>query len=216
MTDPRQGQDVAARAGEIREWLVGKVAARVGIDPRRIDLAERFSRYGIDSLKAAGITAELSTFLGRPLPRTLLWDHPSIAAVMRHLTAAPERRRRDRDCALGSEPASRSRSSAWPAAFRWRPIPRRSGSCCVDGIDAISRSAGATAGTSSALFSADPAVPGKMSTRWGGFLDRSRPVRSAVLRDLAARGGADGSAAAVWSSSWRGRRSKTRASGRAR
>ena len=49
----------------------------------RLAADDGFSRYGIDSLKAAGITAELSTFLQQPLPRTLLWDHPSIAAVAR-------------------------------------------------------------------------------------------------------------------------------------
>ena len=75
-----------ARAAEIREWLIAKVAARVGVDPRRIDVSERFSRFGIDSLKASAITAELSALLEQPLPRTLLWDNPSITAVVRHLT----------------------------------------------------------------------------------------------------------------------------------
>ncbi len=47
-----------------------------------------------------------------------------------------------------------------------------------------------------AWYDPDPDVPGKMSTRWGGFLDGDRPLRSAVLRDLAARSGKHGPAAA--------------------
>ena len=78
---------------EIRDWLLTEVAARVGIEPRRIDSAERFSRYGLDSMKAAGVTAALAAYLGRTLPRTLLWDHPSIDGVVRHLTAARAQRR---------------------------------------------------------------------------------------------------------------------------
>jgi hypothetical protein len=37
MSDPRLGQDAASRAAAIREWLVAKVAARVGNDARRND-----------------------------------------------------------------------------------------------------------------------------------------------------------------------------------
>ena len=168
MTDPRQGQDAASRAAEIREWLVGKVAASVGIDPRRIDLSERFSRYGINSLKASGITAELSTFLGQPLPRTLLWDHPSIAAVARHLTAAPEA-----DAAIAIAPSGASQEpiaivglacrypGAADAEAFWRLL--------LEGTDAISE-VPADRWNIDELFSADTTVPGKMSTRWGGFL----------------------------------------------
>ena len=168
MTDPRLGQDTAARAAAIRDWLVAKVASRVGIDARRIDLSERFSRYGIDSLKAAGITAELSAFLQQPLPRTLLWDHPSISAVARHLTASA-----DADAAVAIAPAG---MSAEPIAivglacrFPGAPDTEAFWRLLLDGTDAISE-VPADRWKIGELFSADPTAPGKMSTRWGGFL----------------------------------------------
>ena len=48
-----------------------------------------------------------------------------------------------------------------------------------------------------AFYDPDPDAPGKMSTRWGGFLDARRPLRCAVLRHLAARGRQHGPAAAA-------------------
>ena len=168
MTDPRLGQDPASRAAAIRDWLVAKVASRVAIDARRIDLTERFSRYGIDSMKAAAITAELSAFLDQPLPRTLLWDHPSIAAVARYLTAAA-----DAGTAIAIAPAG---VSSEPIAivglacrFPGAPDTEAFWRLLLDGTDAISE-VPADRWAIEEMFSADPTAPGKMSTRWGGFL----------------------------------------------
>ena len=88
MADPQTGDaPVVTSQAELRRWLLAAVARRINGDPAALDPRERFSRYGVDSIKAAAITAELSEFLRRPLPRTLLWDNPSIDAVVRHLTS---------------------------------------------------------------------------------------------------------------------------------
>ena len=47
------------------------------------------------------------------------------------------------------------------------------------------------------FFDPNPDAPGKMSTRWAGFLDEYRRVRRRFLRSLSARGGDHGSAAAA-------------------
>ena len=47
-----------------------------------------------------------------------------------------------------------------------------------------------------ALYDTDPDAPGRMNTRWGGFLDPNRPVRRPVLRHLPAGSRGPGSAAA--------------------
>src|SRR5262245_55837136 len=65
--------------------FVAMLAARLGIAPDDIDVGERFSRYGLDSARAAELIAALATELGRPLSPTLLWDFPTPAALARHL-----------------------------------------------------------------------------------------------------------------------------------
>src|SRR3546814_6287767 len=71
--------------------VVEAVAAALGLDPGQLDRDERFSRYGLTSLTAAGLIRMLSERLGRPLPPTLVWDHPTTIRLIRHLAggAAP-------------------------------------------------------------------------------------------------------------------------------
>ena len=61
-----------------------------------------------------------------------------------------------------------------------------------------------------ALYDPRPGVPGRMATRWGGFLDGYRSVRRRLLPDLSARGRAPRSAAAAAARGRPGRRWRTR------
>ena len=66
---------------------------------------------------------------------------------------------------------SRSRSSRWPAASRARPIPKRSGRCCP----AVSMRSGRSRDDRfdiDEFYDPDPEAPGKIYTRYGGYLDR--------------------------------------------
>ena len=56
-----------------------------------------------------------------------------------------------------------------------------------DGVDAVTEIP-ADRWDREALYDPYPDAPGKMSTRWGGFLRRRRSIRRRILRDLAARG----------------------------
>ena len=68
---------------QIEAWLIAHLAARRGTAPQTIDARERFSHYGLDSLGATRLLAELAQVLGRSLSPTLLWEHPTIAALAR-------------------------------------------------------------------------------------------------------------------------------------
>jgi acyl transferase domain-containing protein/acyl carrier protein len=164
----------AKTADEIRTWLLAKVAARVGADPRVLDPRERFSRYGLDSMKAAGVTAELSEFLGRPLPRTLVWDHPSVDALVRFLTSAPSTSPAE---AVSTDGAALVARAGEPIAivglacrFPSAPSPEAYWRLLVDGIDAV-REVPAERWDLARYFDEDVTVPGRMSTRWGAFID---------------------------------------------
>ena len=73
---------------------------------------------------------------------------------------------------------------------------RRSGGCFAMGSTPSPRSP-ADRWDRRRFYDPDPATPGKMNTDWGGFLEQVDRFDAAVLRHLAARGGADGPAAAA-------------------
>jgi amino acid adenylation domain-containing protein len=134
----------------------------------RIDTRERFNRYGLDSLRASGLLAEIASEMGRVLSPTLLWEYPTVDALAGYLSG------RERVVPAAAAPvvaggpvaivgmACRFPGADGPEAF-WKLLR--------EGIDAIGE---VPAGRWSlgTYYDADPGVPGKMNTRWGGFLDQ--------------------------------------------
>lgn len=157
---------------ELIDWLAGHLARARGLERGAVDVRERFTRYGLDSMAATRMVAELGKVLGRALPPTLPWEHPTIEALARHLTREG-----------GSEPAARP-DERRAAARRSEPIAVVGMACRLpsapdvgaywsllcDGVDAIAE-VPKERWDLDALFDADPSVPGKLSTRWGGFLE---------------------------------------------
>jgi acyl transferase domain-containing protein/acyl carrier protein len=66
----------------LRAWLRDELARACGADP---ELHEPFSALGLDSRGALLLTDRLSEALGRPVPVTAVWEHPTIEALARHL-----------------------------------------------------------------------------------------------------------------------------------
>ena len=84
--------DSAARSQSydaIRDWLVARIAAQTGVAAAQIDVADPFTRYGLDSQRAVILSGELQDWLGRPLPATIAYDFPTTDALARHLSSQP-------------------------------------------------------------------------------------------------------------------------------
>jgi len=80
--------DSPRTAAEIERWLAALVGQLLRIPPASIDMTARLERYGLDSVAAIGVTAELESYLGRELEPTLLYDFPTIRQLANHLTGA--------------------------------------------------------------------------------------------------------------------------------
>ncbi len=141
--------------------------------PDELDETRPLAEQGLDSLMAVELRNALASAIGRPLPATLVFDHPTVAALGDHLAAllAPA----EPEPAAVVEAAApvddaiaivgmscRFPGGAHDLASYWTLLS--------EGIDAI-REIPPDRWDVDALYDPDPETPGKMYTRWGGFLD---------------------------------------------
>ena len=164
----------ARELSAIGDWLLTHIAAQVKVPRNEIDSREPLERVGLDSLAAVAITGELGDWLGRELSPTLFYEFPTVEAIARHLSgesrepAVVERSASISAFPSGQEPIAiiglgvRFPGADSPAAY-WRLLR--------DGIDAISEIP-AGRWDKEAFYDSNPAAPGKMNTRWGGFLEQ--------------------------------------------
>ena len=73
-------------AAEIKDWIVSYLAELLEIEPDEVDVTIPFDRYGLDSSAAVGLTGDLEDWLGRELDPTLLYDYPTVEALVQHLS----------------------------------------------------------------------------------------------------------------------------------
>jgi acyl transferase domain-containing protein/acyl carrier protein len=160
-------------AGELREWVSRWLAAWLGVPLEAVDGEARFSHHGLDSAGATRLVADLAGLLGRSLPPTLVWDHPTPELLVRYLVGqgapAVQASRADVPRPPSEEPialvgmACRFPGGAEDPGSFWRLL-------CEE-RDAVTE-VPASRWDVAALYDADPASPGRMSTRWGGFLEQ--------------------------------------------
>ncbi len=167
--EPPTAPRTTKTAAEIEAWLVDQLSRRLGLDPGEIDSRLGFSWYGLDSSDAVRVIGEMETWLGQRLSPTLAWDYPTIEILAKHLSGA------------GVQPQS---SPVAPTTFQNDPIAIVGLSCRFpgatnpesfwlllrDGVDAVSEIPTDRWDINS-FFDPDPAAPGKMYSRWGGFLN---------------------------------------------
>ena len=151
--DPLSGNDVAAVARAVPE-VIGAVLQREDTLPGDAPLQE----MGIDSLMAVEVRDRLQRRLGRPLPATLIFDAPTIDALVRLLSPA------------------RAPTQVAPPVVLARKGGAGAAAIAIVGIGARYPGAGETAADFwAALTSGADMVVDRPATRWpvGAYLDPS-------------------------------------------
>ncbi|ACB75246.1 type I polyketide synthase [Opitutus terrae] len=173
------------RAQRLLAEVRTQVAGVLGLDhAERVDPAVGFFALGMDSLTSVELRNRLQTRLGRALPSTLAFDHPTaekLAAFLGSLwdPASPERATRtgtDLPVAQSPGAATAGHEASPPLAvigyalrFPGADTPEKLWELLRQGVDAISE-VPRERWDIDAFYDPDPAAPGKMVTRCGGFV----------------------------------------------
>src|SRR5690242_8508718 len=166
----------------IQAWLISKLSELLGIEPREMDVREPFASYGLGSTELVSLSGELGEWLGRQLPAELAYECPTIEALSRRLA----------DSSDVSQLATEGSTQPQPAA-EVSPVREASAEAIAiigigcrfpgandvgafwnllrNGVDAI-REVPVERFNLHHFFDPDPAAPGKMATRWGGFIEQ--------------------------------------------
>ncbi|WP_307792512.1 acyl carrier protein [Streptomyces verrucosisporus] len=68
-------------AEAVQQWLLEKVAHKLGVAPAEVDPEQYFDEFDLDSTEALVLSGELEDWLGFELETTALWYHPTIAQL---------------------------------------------------------------------------------------------------------------------------------------
>jgi acyl-CoA synthetase (AMP-forming)/AMP-acid ligase II/alkylation response protein AidB-like acyl-CoA dehydrogenase/acyl carrier protein len=75
---------------QLRAWVVAWLAQRLRVAQSQIDPNRSFADHGIDSLTAVELAKALSDQVGHNLDETLLWNFPTIDALIKYLQEQQE------------------------------------------------------------------------------------------------------------------------------
>jgi amino acid adenylation domain-containing protein/thioester reductase-like protein len=168
------GEGLGVSADAIQSFLLTRIASIIEMDTSSIDLHQPFAYYGLGSVQAVSLTGDLEVFLKRKLSPTLAWDFPTIELLANHLANDSEPVKKPMP--LPGSILSSSNFTKEPIAiiglscrFPQAPNPQAFWELLRKGVDAITE-VPSDRWDVDAFHSEDPG-PGKITTRFGGFLD---------------------------------------------
>ncbi|MFD9165298.1 acyl carrier protein [Streptomyces sp. NPDC059558] len=86
MTVPTDRPTAAAGSVLPHEWLYARLSLYLRRAPETIDPTVPFAEYGMDSVAALSLCGDLEDEFGLEVEPTLLWDHPTVASLVGHLS----------------------------------------------------------------------------------------------------------------------------------
>jgi acyl transferase domain-containing protein/acyl carrier protein len=174
-TQPAGGQGPDHEA--ISAWLVTEIADQAGFAPDQVDVDEPLTSYGLGSREAVMLTGALEDWLGRSLSPTLAFEYPTVDALARHLAGTPDRAVGATETGTAGTAPAVATPVAVPVAvvgigcrFPGARDADEFWQLLRDGVDAI-REVPADRWDADRLYDGEPDTPGRMTTRWGGFVD---------------------------------------------
>ncbi|MFD6530549.1 acyl carrier protein [Streptomyces sp. NPDC060184] len=70
---------------EAQQWLIEKIAHRLGTEPAGVSPEMYFDEMDLDSTEALILAGEIESWLGFELSTTTLWYHPTVKDLAAHL-----------------------------------------------------------------------------------------------------------------------------------
>ena len=176
---PRKDSDVDLEP--VLSWLKDAMARVLAVDPSRIDPDTRFREFGLDSEQITDLVARLSSHVGAALSPVAPWEHPTPLALAQHALAIATSR-----TALTGPSLPGLGGGALANAISSEPIAVIGIGCRLPGgsndpelLWELLRTGGngikqvpADRWDIKEYLDVDRAAPGKMTTRWGGFIDQ--------------------------------------------
>lgn len=183
---PQQPTEGSTDTEPLRRWLREALAAHLRCPMDRVDDQRPFAEQGLDSKEAIVLAGELEEHLGVTLQPSIIYDHPTVERLVAFLAASAP--------AAPAAPAA----GAAPAAAR-EPIaivglgcrfPGAEGAAAFwellrEGRDAVTEVPPGR-WSADALTDPDPAAPGKLVSRFGGFVEGIEDFDAAAF-DLTTR-----------------------------
>jgi acyl transferase domain-containing protein/acyl-CoA synthetase (AMP-forming)/AMP-acid ligase II/acyl carrier protein len=167
-TISRSAREQAVRAQAIQAWVTARLVEHLKVGAAEIDVRKPFADYGLDSVMAVRLSGELEQWLGRRLPPTLLYDCPTVESLAVTLSAGSAQ-------APSAQPQASSAAEPVAIVGIGCRLPGADGvqafwKLLRDGLDTITEVPAARWDVER-YYDARSSIPGKMNTRWGGFLE---------------------------------------------
>ncbi|HEV2978627.1 MAG TPA: condensation domain-containing protein [Casimicrobiaceae bacterium] len=82
---------IGAKPGrdKIEAWLRDALAEMLAVSAPAIDPNRPLAEYGLDSLGSVDLIAALGQWLGKSVSYSVVWSHPTLAALSEHLAGSP-------------------------------------------------------------------------------------------------------------------------------